>query len=317
MEDFELGKEFFNPIFPKGADPWMILHRGIYYYAHTTGHNIQLWKSDSMTGIFAGEHKVIWTPPATGSYSKNIWAPELHFINEKWYFYFAADDGKNENHRMYVLESVTDDPMGDYIFRGKITDNTDKWAIDGTVLQMPDKTLYFIWSGWEGEQNISQNLYIAKMSDPLTISSERVEISRPIYNWEKIGAPHVNEGPQTLIRNGRIFIIFSASGSWTNDYALGMISTDLTSNLLNPNVWVKHAKPLFEKTNDVFGPGHASFVKSPNKEEDWIVYHAAKYDNSGWDRNIRMQPFSWNEDGIPNFGVPISTNVKIKVPSGE
>jgi GH43 family beta-xylosidase len=44
------------------------------------------------------------------SYSKELWAPELHFIKGKWYMYFAADDGNNNNHRIYVLENPTADP---------------------------------------------------------------------------------------------------------------------------------------------------------------------------------------------------------------
>ena len=308
---------FTNPIMHTGADPWVVLHENKYYYTHTTGKNIQLWESTTLSGISEGKHKVIWTPPSNGPYSKNIWAPEIHFMQEKWYIYFAADDGNNENHRMYVLESKTSDPMGEYLFKGKITDKTDKWAIDGTVLQVNEQDLYFIWSGWEGDQNVFQSIYIAKMSEPLTISSERVEISRPEYDWEKIGKPHVNEGPQILFKDDKVFIIFSASGSWTNDYCLGMLSANINSDLLKPTSWKKHPTPMFFRAEDVFGPGHASFVKSPNEEEDWIVYHAAKEKDSGWDRNIRMQAFTWDKEGMPFFGSPISPSVKLRVPAGE
>lgn len=69
-------------------------------------------------------------------YSKELWAPEIHFIQGKWYFYFAADDGNNLNHRMYVLENNSADPMqGEWIFKGKVVDNSDKWAIDGDVFE--------------------------------------------------------------------------------------------------------------------------------------------------------------------------------------
>src|SRR4051812_36625803 len=37
-------------------------------------------------------------PPATGPDSHEIWAPELHFLNSKWYIYFAADAGTNQTH---------------------------------------------------------------------------------------------------------------------------------------------------------------------------------------------------------------------------
>ena len=45
--------------------------------------------------------------------------------------------------------------------------------------------LYFIWSGWEGDTNVRQNLYIARMSNPWTIDSNRVEIARPTHSWKR------------------------------------------------------------------------------------------------------------------------------------
>ena len=57
---------------------------------------------------------------------------------------------------------------------------------DGTVLELNGE-LYFLWSGWEGDVNVAQNIYIAHMSDPCTIDSERVCLSTPTYSWEKRG----------------------------------------------------------------------------------------------------------------------------------
>ena len=77
----------------------------------------------------------MWTPPPTGPYSKDIWAPEVHFLKGKWYVYFAADSGKNINHRLYVLENASNDPLqGSWIVKGKLTTPEDKWAIDGKCI---------------------------------------------------------------------------------------------------------------------------------------------------------------------------------------
>ena len=81
--------------------------------------------------------------------NQDVWAPELHFLNGNWYVYFAADDGNNANHRLYVAEANTADPQGAYTSKGKLYDaSNDRWAIDGTVLQMADGSLYCIWSQW-------------------------------------------------------------------------------------------------------------------------------------------------------------------------
>ncbi|MCJ8009787.1 family 43 glycosylhydrolase [Lederbergia wuyishanensis] len=314
---------FENPILGDGADPWVVKHSdGYYYYTHTTGRDITIWKSKTLTGLADAPKKTVYIPSDDGPHSQSIWAPEIHFIDGKWYIYFAAS-GNTGSHRMYVLQSEGSDPFGPYSFPdgteyGKITDPTDKWAIDGTVLEYKNK-LYFIWSGWEGDVNVSQHLYIAPMSNPWTISGERVEISRPELAWEKNGFPLINEGPQVLKnKQGKVFIIYSASGSWTNDYCLGMLSFE-GANPLDASSWRKHLHPTFETNTDadVYGPGHSSFVKSPDGKEDWIVYHAAKFKDGGWTRNVRMQKFSWNKDGTPNFGKPVGTKTLLRVPSGE
>src|SRR5690606_14566568 len=100
-------KTFTNPLLPSGADPYSTYHNGYYYYTHTTGDKLMLWKTENLADLKNAESKLIWTPPAGTPYSKEIWAPEFHIINGKWYVYFAADDGDNNNHRMYVLENTS------------------------------------------------------------------------------------------------------------------------------------------------------------------------------------------------------------------
>ncbi|QNF29842.1 family 43 glycosylhydrolase [Metabacillus elymi] len=320
-QSFELFK---NPVVGEGADPWVVKHTdGYYYYTQTTGSNITIWKSKNLSDLGNAEKKVVWTPSPDAPNGHHMWAPEMHFINGKWYIYYAGSDGDMGKQRMYVLESEGSDPFGPYHHPegtkfGKITDPSDKWAIDGTILEYKNK-LYFVWSGWEGDVNVSQQLYIAPLENPWTISGDRVEISRPELNWELNGTPYINEGPQILKnKQGKVFIVYSASGSWTDDYCLGMLT--LTGlDPINPDSWKKNPTPVFEKNPalGVYGPGHNSFVKSPDGKEDWIVYHAAKFKGAGWNRNVRMQKFSWNEDGTPNFRVPVAADTLQRVPSGE
>jgi GH43 family beta-xylosidase len=305
---------FTNPIVSHGADPWVIFHNGFYYYCYAGASKIWISKASRLQDIGKGKKVIVWKAPFGTEYSKEIWAPELHYLDGKWYVYFAADDGDNQNHRMYVLEGTSPDPQGEYVFKGKIADPSDKWAIDGTVLVLDFGEKYFIWSGWEGDVNVQQNLYIAPMSNPWTISGERVLISRPEYAWEQIGRPLINEGPQVLKHDTHTFIIYSASGSWTDAYCLGQLAL-VGENPLDPASWVKKAVPVFSPTDTVFGPGHASFTTSPDGTEDWIVYHAAKYKGAGWDRNVRIQPFGWTAEGEPDFGIPVDTGIELDDPS--
>ncbi len=213
---------------------------------NSTGSNLTIWKTKNIADLENAEKKVVWTPPATGPYSKELWAPELHFLDGKWYIYFAADEGHNENHRIYVVENASRDPLeGEWTFKGKLADASDKWAIDATVFEAGGKT-FAVWSGWEGDSNGVQGLYIARMKNPWTIEGPRVRLSVPDHPWEKVGdfdskgkvlaLPHVdvNEGPEILQHEGKVFLIYSASGCWTDYYSLGMLEASKSSDLMNP-----------------------------------------------------------------------------------
>ena len=320
---------FTNPLLPSGADPWVIEKDGFYYYTHTTGRNIVLYKTKNLGDLKEAKWKVIWEPPPNTAYSKQIWAPELHRIDGKWYFYFAADNGVNENHRLYVIENSSDDPMqGEWKFLGKIADSSDKWAIDGSVFQHKNQW-YITWSGWEGDMNGQQEIYIAKLKNPWTIEGPRFRISSPVLDWERHGnlndpnnPPHVavNEGPQILRRNDKLFIVYSASGCWTDQYGLGLLELE-GNNLLDSSSWKKSPNPIFQTSveNNVFAPGHNSFFTSPDGKENWILYHANSEAGQGCGRNRspRAQKFSWDEAGRPFFGTPVKTGEKLQVPSSK
>jgi len=306
---------FTNPILAHGQDPCVVAYGGWFYYCYSTGRDIRVRRSDALHRIGEGDETVLWRAPEQGPSSQNVWAPELHRIGGRWYVYFAADDGENRNHRMFVLRSEGDDPVGPYEYVGEVAGMSDRWAIDGTVYQSGTGLLYFIWSGWPGGDDGVQNLYIAAMSDPLTVAGKRVLVSEPVHDWERVGDPKVNEGPGVLRRGDKVHLIYSASGSWTDDYCLGRL-TLVGDDPLAPGAWVKHGQPVFSKTDKVFGPGHASFVHLGCAEgpADWIVYHAARSKGSGWDRDVRLQPFGWDGEGYPRLGKPIPAGVPIATP---
>jgi GH43 family beta-xylosidase len=321
-------KTFTNPLLPSGADPWSIYKDGYYYYTHTFGDRLVIWKTKSIADLKTAPRKTVFMPPPGKPYSKGLWAPELHFISNKWYLYFAADSGRNESHRLWVLENTSQDPMkGQWILKGRIVDPSNKWAIDGSVFKHKGQ-LYMVWSGWEGDANGRQDIYISKMKNPWTLEGNRVRLSSPTLEWERHGdlndpdnPPHVavNEGPQFLQHSDRVFLIYSASGCWTDYYALGMLSTYADSNFLDSASWIKNPEPVFMQSvkNGVYAPGHNSFFKSPDGKEDWILYHANSAPGQGCGRNRspRAQRFTWDEDGTPNFGEPVKTEVPLAVPS--
>src|SRR5205085_11714263 len=85
-----------NPILPPhSADPWMIFHGGFYYYCESAHGDtaIRIRKAKTIAGIGQDEGVVVWNAPQSGMNSREVWAAELHFINGKFFIYYAADDG--------------------------------------------------------------------------------------------------------------------------------------------------------------------------------------------------------------------------------
>lgn len=321
---------FTNPLLPTGPDPWVEFKDGWYYYMNTTATNLTVWKTRNIADLKSATKKIVWTPPATGPYSHDVWAPEIHFLRGKWYIYFAADAGTNQTHRIWVIENASPDPLqGEWTFKGKLADPADKWAIDASVFE-DQGWLYAIWSGWEGDENGTQSIYIARLRNPWTVEGPRARISTPEYPWEKVGdippllkkdnPPHidVNEGPEILHHDNKLFLTYSASACWTDNYELGMLTADSGADLLNPAAWKKSPQPVFQESPaaHVYATGHNGFFKSVDGTKDWIIYHANSKPGQGcgWHRAPHAQPFTWNADGSPNFGTPVPTGKPLPKP---
>lgn len=329
---------FANPV-ARGADPWVEFRDGYYYMAQSKnreGQNSTIWvfRSRRLTDPMRDSVKV-WTSPDTAWNQTHVWAPEIRLVDGRWYIYYAAGrPGPREApfifQRSGVIRAVGSDPQGTYEDLGQLdtggdptTRADDVWAIDLTVYRLRGQ-LYAVWSGWENNTPLArtpQHLYIARMSNPWTISSQRALLSSPTESWERRVDPvdglDLNEGPQFLERNGQVFIVYSTRESWLRSYRLGQLRLrSPNADPMQPTSWTKSG-PVFAEANGVYGPGHNGFAKSPDGTEDWLIYHAKVDTLPNWNRAIRMQRFTWRADGSPNFGEPVASGVPLPVPSGE
>jgi GH43 family beta-xylosidase len=302
-------KSFNNLLFSRGADPWMYKHKdGYYYYMMTLGDRLDVWKFEDMSEIKNGMRKTVWTPSSSGPGSHNLWAPEIHYVRNKWYIYFTANDGGgDESRKIYVLENSNESPLeGEWIEKGAV--NTNHPGLDGTVFEQQGN-LYFLYAGYGHFPEYGSAIYICKMGDPWTLKGSEVLLTKPDYDWEKQGGMAINEGPVMLRGKDKLFLVYSASTTWSDDYSLGMLTASKDCDPMNVKEWKKERAPVFKKSikNGVYAPGHNSFTKSADDTENWIVYHAIPESNKGSQfRNVRAQRFFWRPDGTPDFGEPVS-----------
>lgn len=310
-------RTFTNPLLPSGPDPWVTEHGGVFYYMNTSGDRLEMRKTRDMARLAEASPTVIWRPPATGPNAVSIWAPELHRIGGKWYVYYtaAASGQDNDAHRgVFVLENSAEDPTtGTWVDRGRV--NTRYSGIDGTTFAYEGKR-YFVYSPYVGPDSV---LAIARMANPWTLEGEEAIIARPEHAWEKQGGRQILEGPEFLLGpDGDLFLSYSASACWSDDYALGLLSAPAGSDPLDPDVWTKSPEPVFRKSpeNGVYAPGHNGFFTAGNGRENWIIYHA----NPGPDmqctskRSPRIQRFEWDTEGVPVFGEPVAIDTPLAPP---
>jgi GH43 family beta-xylosidase len=310
---------FTNPLLDGGADPWVTYDRGYYYYTNTMGDRLQIWKTKDITQLRSAVTKVVWRAPATGPNSASIWAPELHHLGGKWYLYFTGADRAHDDddHRhQFVLENSATDPLsGRWVERGMLV--TAHTGIDGTVFSDHGQ-LYFVYSAYIGPNS---DLIIARMLNPWTLSKTQIDIAQPTFAWEEQGGRQILEGPEFLPgRHGQRILLYSASACWSDDYSIGMLIAAPGKNLLDAASWKKTSEPVFKASpqNGVYAPGHNGLFKSPDGREDWIIYHANSGPGQRCDsrRAPRIQKFTWRDDGLPDFGVPVATGAPLLAPSG-
>jgi len=304
-----------NPIVPERADPHVTLHTDGYYYLAATVPDydrLELRRARTLGELSTAEAKVVWRRHESGPMSENIWAPELHFIDGKWYLYFSAGErGKGwRTIRPYTLEGVGANPLeAQWTEKGPMRLGWEHFSLDATTFSHRG-VRYYVWT--QVAPNVKgTNIYIAKMDGPLAITGPITCLSRPELEWEKRGH-WVNEGPAVLVKNGRVWMTYSASATDAN-YCLGLLSAPEGADLLDAKSWTKSPEPVF-KTDAVagqFGPGHNGFTTTPDGKTDILVYHDRNHEKitgdplRNRDRATRAQVIHWRADGTPDFGTPV------------
>jgi GH43 family beta-xylosidase len=306
-----------NPVVSQRADAHIVKHTDGYYYFTATVpeyDRIVLRRATTIQGLSTAPETVIWRKHASGVMGAHIWAPEIHFIDGRWYVYFAAGASNDIwAIRMYVLEGTGANPLtATWTEKGQIRTAWETFALDASTF-VTNGVRYLIWAQAEPGIDTNSNLYIARLSNPWTITGTPRRIAVPTLAWERRGGVEVNEGPTVIQRNGRVFLTYSASATDAN-YCLGLLTASASADLMNAASWVKTPNPVFTSNTATgqYGPGHNTFTTSEDGKSDILVYHDRNYKDISGDplndpnRRTRYQKLYWNADGTPNFGIPVA-----------
>ncbi len=308
-------KKNIEPWIMQRADPFVCRKDGYYYFTASLPEygGIALRRSETLRGLAQAEETMVWRKHETGEMSEHIWAPELHYIEGKWYIYFAAGEKEDIWHiRPYVLECDGEDPIaGAWIERGMIqAADEDEYSfqafsLDATIFENQGKH-YYVWAEKVGAGKQISNLYIAQMESPFKLKTAQVLLTSPDYDWERHGF-WVNEGPSVLFHEDKIYLTYSASDTGIN-YCVGMLSIDASADVLDPNQWKKERYPVLKSDENVgiYGPGHNSFTEDENGNPV-MVFHARTETKIVGDplyvpnRHAMMLEVKWDEVGKPVF----------------
>lgn len=295
-----------SPLVYQRADPFVFYKDGVYYFTGSMPQYdcIELRCAPSLDKLAFANSKIIWRRRDEGELSAHIWAPELHYIDGKWYIYFTACSSEDIwAIRPYALVCEGDPMKDEWHELGRIDVGHDSFSLDMTSFLIGGRQ-YIAWAQTI-EKEIGSEIFIAEMETPTKLKTQPVRLSSPEYEWEQRGFK-VNEGPAFLHRNGRVFLTYSASDTGSN-YCMGMLWADENADLLDPASWHKSDYPVFETSeeDERFGPGHNSFTV--DGDTDVMIYHCRNYKEIEGDplydpnRHAYAMKIRYDKKGFPVF----------------
>ena len=303
-----------TPFIAQRADPYVLNQGGKWYFTASVPEydRIALRAADSLEGLRDAAETVVWRAHESGDMSQHIWAPELHFLDGRWYIYFAASR-KDDIWalRPWVLRCEGDDPVvGPWVECGmlKRADGDEfsftDFSLDMTVFEHNQRR-YCVWAEKVSVGRKISNLYIAEMADPLTLKTPQMLLTSPSYAWEHHGF-WVNEGPTFIAHEGRVYIAYSASDTGPA-YCMGLLWADGEADLMDISAWHKLNRPVCttDAARGLYGPGHNTFFTDGDGAV-YTAYHARQYDEIIGDplydpnRHCYIMALSF-KDGLPVF----------------
>ncbi|HYW95964.1 MAG TPA: glycoside hydrolase family 43 protein [Bacteroidales bacterium] len=260
------------------GDPFMLLHNGRYYLYGTTssGTGFKCWSSADMNHWKSEGFVYHETADSWGK--GNYWAPEVYYHDGLFYMAYSCNGKDTTNNRMLLCLAKSSSPTGPF------KDVKAPWfdpgysCIDAHIFFDDDGKIYLYYDkvGYEGtwpDGHLFGYIFCRKLDKDLDPISDPVFCSKAEQPWEHpfSDRSRCNEGCSVIKHNGIYYMTYSANHYQDPYYGIGY------STATSPfGPWTKYAgNPLIgmDEEAGIYGPGHNSFVTSPDSSEMYIVYH--------------------------------------------
>jgi GH43 family beta-xylosidase len=294
------------------ADPHIVYHNGFYYELYNQGIDsaITIRKATSLATLDDAPNVTVYA--ADSQTGGNIgWGGFFFHYNNRWYIY--DNQFTSQPYSAFVLESAGDDPGGPYTFKAQVVGPGSGGQSYVNTAVLIGSQLYSIQTA---DSSAGHGIYIATMSNPWTVSSAFTLIANPTGGWEN----GIDEGGSVLVRNGTVYNIFSVGNYNYPSYCVGLLTASASANLLLAGSWTKSPGCVFSSNTSTgpWGPGSATWFKSPDGTQDWMAYHGQSVSwGDATSRQITAKQVTWDGSGNPVFGSPVAFGTPITLPSGD
>ncbi|WP_234124670.1 family 43 glycosylhydrolase [Clostridium hydrogenum] len=311
-------EHYIFPVAINRADPCIAKWNEKYYFIATNdadgNHTLYMREADTIQGLVNAKEVLILDSNTYEGIGGLLWAPEFHIIEDNLYIFHAATPGEffhEESHVMKLKKGGSPVCAADWSKPQRVVKKDGTYLCEAGKVISLDMTNFEVngeyYVAWSQRQFLPVDLgawvYIAKVDpkEPWKLTTDPVLLTKPDYGWANNHA-FVDEGPFTLIRDGKLFLTFS-SALIDATYVVGLLTADKDTDLLNVENWTKTNYPLLTSRSmpGEYGPGHNAYVIDDNGTV-WNTYHARPGVEGPRSTGIRRVRF--DIDGYPVLDLP-------------
>ena len=245
------------------ADPEAIIYDDTYWIYPTSSNGAM---KATYFDCFSSKDLVNWEKhacildTATVSWaSKALWAPAVLKKDNKYYFFFSAND-IHQGDVGGIGVAVSDRPEGPYkdlVGKPLISDIVNgAQPIDQFVFN--DNGNYYMYYGGWGHCNI------VRLKDDFT----QIIPFEDGTMYKEVTPEHYVEGPFVFKKNNKYYFMWSEGGWGGPDYSVAYAIAD---SPFGP--FERIGKILQQDPEIATGAGHHSVIRIPGRDEYYIVYH--------------------------------------------